>query len=242
MLVLGAGSEIAAAVVDRLVAGRTRSIVLAGRHPEQYEPHAERLRQRGAAVHLVAFDAVDPGDHEKVLVEAAAAIGDVDLVLVAFGVLGDQERFDGDPVAAADAVTVNYTGAVAAGLAAASHLREQGHGTIVLLSSVAGERVRKANPVYGSSKAGADAFYQGLADRLYGSGVRVVIVRPGFVRTKMTAGMKEAPFAVEADVVADRVVRGLQTSAEVIWVPPVLRWVFLVFRHLPRPLWRRLPM
>ena len=101
------------------------------------------------------------------------------------------------------------------------------------------ERPRRANFVYGSSKAGLDAFCQGLGDSLVGSGARVVVVRPGFVRTKMTAGRAPAPFATTPDAVADAVVRGLEKGAETIWAPPALRYVFAGMRHLPRPLWRR---
>ena len=116
---------------------------------------------------------------------------------------------------------------------------DQGHGTIVVLSSVAGERVRKSNYVYGASKAGLDGFAQGLGDALQGTGARVMVVRPGFVHTKMTAGRKPAPFSTTPDAVADAVVRGLEKGAETIWAPPALRFVMSGMRHLPRPLWRK---
>jgi decaprenylphospho-beta-D-erythro-pentofuranosid-2-ulose 2-reductase len=124
----------------------------------------------------------------------------------------------------------------------AERLRTQGHGTLLLLSSVAGERVRKANFVYGSSKAGADGFFQGLGDRLAGSGVDVMIVRPGFVRTKMTAGMSDAPMTTSPEAVATAVTNALARNREIVWVPPPLRLVMAVVRHLPRPLFRRLPL
>ncbi|HEY2430036.1 MAG TPA: SDR family NAD(P)-dependent oxidoreductase, partial [Acidimicrobiales bacterium] len=108
-------------------------------------------------------------------------------------------------------------------------------------STVAGERVRRANFVYGSSKAGMDGFYQGLGDALAGSGAQVLIVRPGFVRGRMTAGMDPKPFATDPDTVARAAIKGLATGAELVWVPGLLRWAFVVFRHLPRPLWRRVP-
>jgi decaprenylphospho-beta-D-erythro-pentofuranosid-2-ulose 2-reductase len=130
---------------------------------------------------------------------------------------------------------------VSACTALADRMKRQGHGTIVVLSSVAGQRARRSMPVYASSKAGLDQFALALDDRLHGSGVRVMVVRPGFVRTKMTHGEREAPFATDADAVADAVARGLQTGARVVWVPPVLRWVFAVFRHLPAAVWRRMP-
>ena len=143
------------------------------------------------------------------------------------------------PASAAAAVTVNYTASVSCGLEVANRFRRQGHGTLVVISSVAGERARADNYVYGSSKAGLDAFSQGLGDALVGEGVRVMVVRPGFVHTRMTAGLKAAPFSTTADEVGARIVRGLESGADIVWAPPVLRWVFLVMRHLPRVVWRR---
>jgi decaprenylphospho-beta-D-erythro-pentofuranosid-2-ulose 2-reductase len=126
-------------------------------------------------------------------------------------------------------------------LAVAGRMRRQGHGRIVVLSSVAGERARRANFIYGSSKSGLDAFSQGLADALVGTGVGVTIVRPGFVVGRMTEGMTPAPFATTPAAVADAVVRGIESGAAIVYVPPVLRWVFAVMRHLPRAVWRRMP-
>lgn len=240
VLVLGGGSEIALATVDRLVADGCRTVVLAGRRPERLEEPAERLRQAGATdVETVAFDADDPASHAKVIGEVFDRHSDIDVVIAAFAMLGDQEDFDRHPDHAAAVVTTNYVGTVSAGLAVADRFRQQGHGTLVVLSSVAGERARKDNFVYGSSKAGADAFSQGLADALVGTGARVLIVRPGFVRTKMTEGMPDGPFATTADKVADDIVAGLRSGAEIVWSPGLLRWVFTVLRHLPRPVWRK---
>ncbi len=139
--------------------------------------------------------------------------GDFDLVLVTFGVLGDQARAEQDPAAALEIVQTNFTGTVSVTVPLAARLRAQGHGTLVLLSSVAGERVRRSNFVYGSSKAGIDGYYQGLAASLAASGVHVMIVRPGFVHTKMTKGLKAAPLSVSADAVADAIVRGIARGA-----------------------------
>jgi decaprenylphospho-beta-D-erythro-pentofuranosid-2-ulose 2-reductase len=136
---------------------------------------------------------------------------------------------------------VNYTSTVVAGLAAAARLRAQGHGAIVALSSVAGERVRRANFVYGSTKAGMDGFFQGLGDSLAGTGVTVMTVRPGFVVGRMTDGMRPLPLATDHDTVAAAIVRGLARGDEVVYVPAALRAVFRVFRHLPRAAWRRMP-
>jgi decaprenylphospho-beta-D-erythro-pentofuranosid-2-ulose 2-reductase len=166
--------------------------------------------------------------------------GDVDLVLVAFGELGDQAALETDPAAAARLAQVNYVGAVSVGLAVAARMRAQGHGTLVALSSVAAERPRRSNFVYGSSKAGLDAFFRGLGDALRGSGARVLLVRPGFVHTRMTAGLPAAPFATTPEAVAEGIVGALRSGAETVWVPSVLRWVMTVLRHLPAPLFRKL--
>ena len=137
--------------------------------------------------------------------------------------------------------TTNYVGAVSVSLAVARLLRRQGHGTLVVLSSVAGERVRKANFIYGSSKAGLDGFAQGLGDSLAGSGASVLIVRPGFVHSKMTAGMDAAPLATTPQKVAEATVAALASGRQIVWVPGALRLVMAVFRHLPRAVFRRLP-
>lgn len=239
VLVLGGGSDIARATLRALAAGRTRRVVLAGREPAALAPVADELASAGVAeVDVVAFDALETDRHEQVIDEIWAAHGDLDLVLLAFGVLGDQDRFDADPAAAARCAVANYAGAVSSGLAVASHLRRQGHGTLVVLSSVAGERVRADNVVYGSTKAGLDAFAQGLGDRLAGTGARVMVVRPGFVRTSMTEGMPDGPMATTADAVADDIVAGLRRGSHTVWSPGKLRWVFAVLKLLPRPLWR----
>jgi decaprenylphospho-beta-D-erythro-pentofuranosid-2-ulose 2-reductase len=243
VLVLGGGSDIARAVVRSLVARRSRTVILAGRPGStSLDAAAAEARTLGAAeVDLVAFDAANPASHAKVIDEIWERHGDIDLVLVAFGLLGDQVECEDDPAAAIDVATTNFTGAVTAGLAVARRLRAQGYGTLVTLSSVAGERVRRANFVYGATKAGMDGFYQGLADSFVGTGARVIIVRPGFVDSKMTAGMKPAPFATTPSAVAEAIIDALSSGAATVWVPPVLRPVFIVMRHLPRAMWRRMP-
>lgn len=239
VLVLGGTSEIAAATVRQLIQGRCRTVVLAGRDPVTCENTADTLRAAGATtVESVAFDALDTAGHAAFVDDVFQRFGDIDLVIVAFGVLGDQVDFDADPESAAEAVRANYVGAVSSGLAVANAIRAQGHGTIVFLSSVAAVRARKSNFVYGSSKAGLDAFAQGLGDALVEAGGRVMVVRPGFVHTRMTEGMAAQPFSTDPDTVARAIVEGLQRNREIVYAPGILRWVFAVMRNLPRPLWR----
>jgi decaprenylphospho-beta-D-erythro-pentofuranosid-2-ulose 2-reductase len=241
LLVLGGSSEIAMATARRLAGGRTRRIWLAGRPSERLDAATAELRGLGAEVTTVPFDAGDPAGHEEVLGKVFAE-GDVDLVLLAFGVLGDQARDEEDAAAAVDVARVNYLGAVSAGVICGQALRRQGHGSLVVLSSVAGERARRSNFIYGSSKAGLDTFAQGLGDALHGCGVHVMVVRPGFVRTRMTEGRAEAPMATTADAVAEAIETGLRRRTEVLWVPAALRPVMAAMRLLPRPLFRRLPL
>lgn len=243
VLVLGGGSEIAQATLRRLVANRTRTIVLAAREPEKLAGVVDELRALGATrVETVAFDAEAADTHEALIDDVIDRVGDLDLVLVAFGVLGDQAEAERDPAAATEIARVNYLGAVSLSVPLASRLRAQGHGIIVVLSSVAGERARRSNFVYGSSKAGLDALFQGLGDSLVGSGVHVLIVRPGFVHTKMTAGLDAAPLATTPEAVAEAIVRGIERGSEIVWVPPALRVVMSVLRHAPRAVFRKLPL
>jgi decaprenylphospho-beta-D-erythro-pentofuranosid-2-ulose 2-reductase len=243
LLVLGATSDIARAVTRRLVARRARRVVLAARRPGDLAAFADELRALGATdVACEPFDARAVDEHEAFLGRCVDRLGDVDVVLLAFGVLGEQSTFDIDAGAAVDAAVTNYVGAVSTGLRVAECFRHQGHGQLVVLSSVAGERVRKANFVYGSTKAGLDGFAQGLGDALAGTGAQVLIVRPGFVRSKMTAGLPSAPMSTTPEAVADAVVRAMRHGREVVYVPSALRYVFMGFRHLPRAVWRRLPM
>jgi decaprenylphospho-beta-D-erythro-pentofuranosid-2-ulose 2-reductase len=240
IVLLGGTSEIGRAIVSRLVSPSTRTIVLAGRRPS--DMGADAFARPGVTVGPVWFDAADTASHEGFVGDIAARHGDLDVVIVAFGQLVPQSELDADPARAAAVVTVNYTGAVSACLAVAAQFRRQGHGRLVVLSSVAGERVRKANFVYGSSKAGLDAFAQGLGDALAGSGAGVLVVRPGFVHTRMTEGMKAMPFATTPGAVADATVTALGRGRRMVWSPAVLRPVFSVFRHLPGFVWRRLPI
>ena len=243
VLVLGGGSDIGLAIASRLVRQGARTVVLAGRRPEAYVAAEQSLRAAGATtVHRVVFDADDTDSHPQVLREVVSTVGDLDVTVLAFGVLGDQSVDEHDPAAAVAVARTHYLGAVSVMTVVSEHLRAQGHGALVVLSSVAGERVRRSNFVYGSTKAGMDGFATGLADALQGSGARVLVVRPGFVVSKMTAGMDKAPLSTTPEAVAEVVVKGLAGSATVVWAPPPLRLLMSALRHVPRPLFRRLPV
>jgi decaprenylphospho-beta-D-erythro-pentofuranosid-2-ulose 2-reductase len=241
VLLLGGTSEIGLAIVRRLAGGRPIRVVLAGRASGRLDEAVAELEQAGCAVQTLDFSATDTGTHAEVVAKAFAG-GDLDVAVVAFGVLGDAEAAWQDVDTAVALATVNYTAAVSVGVALAGQFRTQGHGAIVALSSVAGERVRRSNFVYGSSKAGMDGFYLGLGEALRPSGVRVTVVRPGFVKTRMTAGMSPAPLSVTAEQVADVVADAVRNQRELVWAPAPLRAVMSALRHVPRPIFRRLPL
>ncbi|HVA08618.1 MAG TPA: SDR family NAD(P)-dependent oxidoreductase [Acidimicrobiales bacterium] len=243
VVVLGGTSEIGHAVVSRLVADRCRTIVLAGRDRAALELAADGFRTAGAeVVEVVDIDVVGTDRAEDAVAACfAAAGGQVDLVLITLGLLGDSQADAMNEERIAATLAVNFSWPAVAMASAARRLRDQGSGRIVVFSSVAGVRIRAANFIYGAAKSGLDGFALGLGETLRGSGVLVQVVRPGFVHTKMTAGLRPAPFAVDPNAVARAVVTGMARNQAVIWVPSILRWVFAALRLLPQAVWRRLP-
>ncbi|MFE0457985.1 SDR family NAD(P)-dependent oxidoreductase [Kitasatospora sp. NPDC058965] len=236
ILLLGGASEIGHEILRALDAPAGAEVILAGRDES-------RMAELGAAlpytVRTVPYDATDLDGHQR-LVDDLFAAGPIDLVVSAAGVLTPQADLDADPRAAGTLIETNLTGHVTTLLAAVPHLRAQGRGLIVVLSSVAAVRPRKANFVYGAAKAGLDAFARGLADALHGSGVRVLLVRPGFVIGRMTAGMPTAPAATTAAEVGAAVAAAVASGATTVWVPRKLGPLSALFHLVPRPLWRRL--
>ncbi len=241
LLLLGGTSDIALAVAEAYAGAGRPHVVLAARPGPRRDAAVARLERRGLEVEAVDFEARDTAAHAAVVKQASSA-GDIDVAVVAFGILGDQEQAWQDHDTAVALAEVNYVGAVSVGVWLAARMREQGHGTIVALSSVAGERARRSNFAYGASKAGMDAFYLGLGQALRRDGVHVLVVRPGFVRSRMTEGRDAVPLAVTPGQVATAVVAGIAEDRELVWVPRRLRAVMSVLRLLPPPVFRRLPL
>jgi decaprenylphospho-beta-D-erythro-pentofuranosid-2-ulose 2-reductase len=240
LLLLGGTSDIALAIAEayaRQSPGLT--VTLAARPGERRDAAVQRLTGSGCRVATVDFDALETDTHASVIDQVD---DDIDIAVVAFGLLGDPELAWTDLDAARQLAAVNYVGAVTTGVALGARIRAQGHGVIVALSSVAGERPRRSNFVYGSTKAGMDAFYTGLGEALRELGGRVLVVRPGFVRSKMTAGLEPAPLSSTPEEVAEAVVAAVRAGKEQIWVPGTMRAVMSGLRHLPRSVFRRLPM
>jgi short-subunit dehydrogenase len=240
VLLLGGRSEIGVEVARLLAPGAV--VVLAARRADDLDTEEKVLREAGAAgVDRVEFDADDLAAQRGVLDGIVARHGPPDVTVVAFGVLGDAAGAERDAEHARAIVHTDLVAHVTVLTHLAAILRAAGRGTLVVFSSVAGVRVRRANYVYGAAKAGLDGFASGLADALHGSGVRLLLVRPGFVVGRMTRGMTPAPFSSTPQQVADATVAALRSGRGEVWVPAVLRPVFAVARHAPRALWRRLP-
>jgi len=241
VLLLGGTSEIGLAIVRRLAADGPLTPVLAGRDRERLQQALDGLGAGGGSV--AVLDAADLDRHVAKLSELFEHAGGFDIVILAVGVLGAQAGLDASRDEALEVMGANFMGAGSLLLESLRRLRGQGHGTLIVLSTVAAERARASNAIYGAAKAGLDSLAQGLADATAGSGVRVLVVRPGFVTTRMTAGLKPAPMATTADAVAEATVAALsKPSVHTVWVPSRLRIVFSILRHLPRPVFRRLPL
>jgi decaprenylphospho-beta-D-erythro-pentofuranosid-2-ulose 2-reductase len=243
VLLVGGSSEIGLAIVRRLAADGPVRPYLLGRDRARLESAAEALARAGigqAEIGLV--DAEDLDGHGDAVRLAFEQVGGFDVVVLAIGVLGAQQGLEADPRQASEVMRVNFVGSGSLLLECLRRLRERGGGTLVVLSTVAAERPRASNAIYGAAKAGLDALAQGLADATAGSGVRVLVVRPGFVKSRMTAGLEPAPLATTPEAVADATVRALAGRAHTVWVPGRLRPIFAVLRHLPRAAYRRLPI
>lgn len=243
IVLFGGTSEIGLEIVRRLVVPGTARLVLVSRDPEAAEIASRDIVESSPdlEVHHLRFDAADPAGMPHVVAEVVAAVGDIDVAVVAQGVLREGHDYFADPATVAEVVGVNMTGVMALLYGLGDRMRSQGYGKIVLLSSVAGARVRRSNPVYGASKAGVDGFALALDHELAGTGASILVVRPGFVSTRMTAGMKRAPFSTDAPTVADRTLAAIASDKTAVWVPGLLGPLFAVLRLLPTRLWRRLP-
>jgi short-subunit dehydrogenase len=240
VVIFGGRSEIGIELVTRLAPGAT--LLLAARRPELLDAQVAALQAAGAAaVHVRDFDADDLASHGPLVDSIVAEHGPIGTAVLAFGILGDQARAEKDAAHAAAIVHTDFVAQVSLLTVLANSMRAAGSGAIVVFSSVAGVRVRRANYVYGSAKAGLDGFCSGLADALHGSGVRLLLVRPGFVIGHMTEGMTPAPFSSTPAQVAAATARALTKGRRTVWVPGILRPVFFGMRLLPQFVWRRMP-
>ncbi len=240
IVIFGGRSEIGSELARLLAPGAT--VVLTTRDGHSLDRQVSALRAAGAAsVHVKGFDADDLTSHQSFLSQIVTEHGRIDTAVLAFGILGDQARAEDDAEHAVAVVHTDYVAQVSLLTLLAQRMRTAGQGRIVVFSSVAGGRVRRANYVYGSAKAGLDGFASGLADALHGTGVHVLIVRPGFVIGRMTDGMDPAPLSSTPVQVAEAAARALAKGKRAVWVPWAIRPLIFTTRFVPQPLWRRMP-
>ncbi|HPX37667.1 MAG TPA: SDR family NAD(P)-dependent oxidoreductase [Mycobacterium sp.] len=240
VVIFGGRSEIGVELATRLAPGAT--VVLAGRGAERLGEQVAAVRAAGAAaVHACEFDADDLASHGPLVDRLIAEHGPIGTAVLAFGILGDQARAESDPAHAVAIIHTDYVAQVSLLTVLANAMRAASSGRLVVFSSVAGVRVRRANYVYGSAKAGLDGFASGLADALHGTGIQLLIVRPGFVIGRMTTGMDPAPLSSTPAQVAEATARALAKGRRTVWVPWALRPMFFGMKLLPQALWRRMP-
>jgi len=240
VVIFGGRSEIGVELATRLAPGST--VVLAARGADRLGEQVSAVRAAGAqAVHTAEFDADDLASHGPLVAKLVGEYGAIGTAVLAFGILGDQTRAETDPAHAIAIVHTDYVAQISLLTLLAGSMRDAGRGALVVFSSVAGVRVRRANYVYGSAKAGLDGFASGLSDALHGTGVRLLIVRPGFVIGRMTEGMDPAPLSSTPAQVAAAAARALSTGRRTVWVPWALRPLFFCMRLLPHAVWRRMP-
>lgn len=242
ILLVGGTSEIGLAIVREFVErGGAPSVTLAARKdsPRVDAAVAEITSAGASSVDVIDFDATDFAQHPATIKQAFAG-GDVDVAIVAFGTLGDQEQLWQDQEAAVASAQINYTAFVSVGVLLGQEMKRQGHGTIIAMSSVAGQKVRRSNFVYGASKAGMDNFYLQLGEALRKHNVKVTVVRPGQVRTKMTEGLDEAPLTVNKEEVANAAVEAALSGERSVFVHKLFGPISFVLQHIPAFIMRRL--
>lgn len=232
----GTGRELA-----RLFASRGDRLVLLGRNRVEIDRSAKDLDCRGAVsgVETVECDLSDHASHEIALCKAEATLGRIDAVIVTAAMFAVQDDLERDPVLLAKLLQTDFTDTIVFCEAARKRLLAAGGGTLCVFSSVAGDRGRKPVILYGAAKAGLSHYLEGLDHKFRQQGLKVVCVKPGFIRTSMTAALKPPPFAAEPEAVARTVLRGIDRGVPVIYAPPAWRWIMLVVRNLPRFVMRR---
>ncbi len=243
VLIIGASSVIARSTALAF-AKEGYDLILAGTPGEELDRVAFDTRVRsGTGVESLPFDALDPDGHEAFVARAIEISGDQLIgAVVNFGLTGDPESWRYDVAHADEIIQVNYAGAAHVLGYLANYFEEKKRGFIVGVSSVAGDRGRQSNYVYGSAKAGLSAYLQGLRNRLHRSGVTVVTVKPGFIDTRMTFGKVPKPMAAAPDVVGRAILRGVKRKRSVIYVPRYWRMIMTIVRLIPEPIFKRLQL
>lgn len=242
VLIIGATSAIAEATA-RSFASRGNHLFLLARNAERLDSLLKDLRVRGAgSAQGSVFDANALHDHERLLSEAMDTLGGLDIVLIAHGTLGDQKACESSVESTLQELQTNALSVIALLTRLANHFERQGHGSIAVISSVAGDRGRQSNYVYGTAKGALSLFLQGLRNRLNRSGVQVLTIKPGFVDTPMTAAFPKGPLWASPEKVAGDILSALDKRRDVIYTPGFWRLIMLIIRSVPEAIFKRLSL
>lgn len=242
ILIIGATSAIAEATA-RIWAARGAALFLVGRNVGRLEAVASDLRVRGAAaVTAFAMDACDTAAHAAMLEAAECALGGLDVALIAHGSLPDQKACEASVELTLKEIDTNALSVIALATRLAETLEKQGSGTLVVISSVAGDRGRQSNYVYGAAKGMVSLFMQGLRNRLVRKGVRVITIKPGFVDTPMTAAFPKGALWAKPDAIARGIVRAIDRGADEVYLPGFWRLIMFVIRHIPERVFRKMSL
>lgn len=241
-LIIGATSAIAQATA-RLFAEAGDALFLVGRNNENLRAVADDLNVRGAsAVHTEVLDLLDYERHNAVINAAIAALNGLDLVLIAHGTLPDQKACEKSFALTQKEFEINTLSTISLLNHLANYFEEEGHGTIAVIASVAGDRGRQSNYVYGSAKGAVSIFLQGLRNRLDKSGVNVITIKPGFVDTPMTSAFEKGALWVTPEKIAKDIFSAIQKSRNVVYVPFFWKYIMLVIKAIPEALFRKMTL
>ena len=239
-VLIGATSAIATETARAMVAEKPCRFLLIGRDPARLEAVAQDLRVRGATVEIRTADFLDPSTDWNGMLQSFAAGRSLDYILIAHGELSDQDACLAEGQAFARSIAVNFTSAAFIASVAADILAAQGHGTLGVIGSVAGDRGRQSIFLYGSAKAGLATFLEGLRHFHAGKpGVKIVTIKPGLIDTPMTADVKKGPLCTSAEKAGQLVWKAMQTGKPVAYIPGWWRWILLVIRLVPRAIFYR---
>lgn len=242
VVIIGATSAIAAETA-RAFAQEGASLFLIGRNAEKLERLASDLRARNAAdVHTATFDAHDLASHDKLMERASHALGAIDMALIAHGDLPNQPECEASWPATERSLAANFLSPIAFLTWLANYFQARKTGNITVISSVAGDRGRQSNYVYGAAKGGLTTFLQGLRNRLAHHGVSVTTIKPGFVDTPMTAHIKKGPLFASAETVGRRVHKAMVRGESVVYTPAFWRLIMLAILHIPECIFKKLKL
>jgi decaprenylphospho-beta-D-erythro-pentofuranosid-2-ulose 2-reductase len=242
LLIVGATSAIATSTARRF-AQKGAHLYLLARSAERLATLTSDLKIRGAvAVDSATFDANDLASHESKINTAVESLGGIDAVLIAYGTLGDQKACEADFARAMQELSTNLISVLSLLTTLANILERQRSGVIAVLSSVAGDRGRQSNYVYGTSKGGLSIFLQGLRNRLYRSGVHVITIKPGFVDTPMTASFKKGLLWAKPNAIASGIDKAIAARSSVVYLPFFWRYIMWIIRSIPESIFRRLSL